>query len=652
MGYIFMMQILPENIGNKSMDDVKGEEMLVRMFRQAISESAEASESEVSQIDRNWQYYWGRHYLRKVGNRYVPDTQGNDKLRIQRDVIQLSIDALRPILVKMYPEIMALASYPGTEAVIEFPGGDYTIPGLMNDDVASFLTKAKQVEDKRRYEEIRMAEKVLEVMIAGQCFETCIPVYREGYGTVLEPKVYPRAKVYLDPKGTRLADFRDFMYIAFEDEMDASMIYQNYGLREKDYVKSENPDENRRYNYEERGFFRSLTEFRHFGGRTFAETKYERRIYKVHTGYFNRYAAELQAYHGTAKKQNYPFGRQIVMINETKIAVDQPNPFEHGQYPIACLQSQPVPFIGRALSEIGKLIDTQRGTNLLVSALIGHTMMGMNPKVLYEEGAFNPLDWRGGPGGFVRVNRGSLGQHPTIQWYQPTPPDRGAYTLMKDMEYHAKEDVAGMTNSLSGGTPPAGTSGELYQTEQSAAMTGPTFKIQNLDAGVHRAAELEIELMQQYVDWQDPYYQITHDMAQYHPMMGEAVRDLYCRIIYESSAELPHNPIARHNFFWNQFVEGIIPFDDYLVKAKIQMSPEARQAAREGNLENYMPGVPREFRLQMMMEQIVAQQATEEAEAEMGGVDKSITQRRYALAGDEEFGRSNQIAGSTQDASL
>ena len=645
--------ILPERIENKSIDDVRDHDTLVRMCRHAIGESKEASESEVAQIDRNWQYYWGRHYLRKVGNRWLPDTSGGEKLRIQRDIIQLSIDALRPILVKMYPEIMALAMYEGRDAEIELRGGgSYRIDGLKNEDVASFLTESKQREDKRRYEEIRIAEMTLEVMIAGQAFETTVPVYREGYGTILEPKLYPRAKIHLDPKGTRLQDFRDYMYVIFEDEMDASMIYQCYGLKEKDYVKSGDPDENMRYDYEERGFFRSLTEFRHFGGRTYEETKYQRRIYKVHTCYFNRYAAELHAYHGAPKPQKYPFGRQIVMINQTEISVDQPNPFEHGQYPSTCLQSMPIPFLGRALSEIGKLIDTQRGTNMLINALIGHTLMGMNPKILYEEGAFNPLDWRSGMGGFVRVNRGALGQHPLIQWYQPQPPDRGAYTLMKDLEFHGKEDVAGITNALQGGTPPAGTSGKLYSTEQSASMTGPMFKIQNLDAGHHRRAELEIELMQQYVDWRDPYYQITHDIDKYHPMMPDAVRDLYYKVIYESSAELPHNPIARHNFYWNQFVEGVIPFDDYLTKAKIQMSPQARQAAREGNLENYMPGIPREFRLQIMMESIVAEQAAKEAEENMQGIDRSITQERYAIAGDEEFGAGNQIAGNPGDARL
>ena len=647
-----MLQILPENIGNKSIDDIKDEDMIVRMFRHALSESREASEAEVAQIDRNWQYYWGCHYLRKVGNRWLPDTSGGDKIRIQRDVIQLSIDALRPIMVKMSPIILALASYPGVEAEIEVSGGgSYRIPDLYNDEVATFLSESKQREDKRRYEEVRIAEKVLEVMVSGKCFETSIPVHREGYGTILEPKLYPRSKIYLDPKGTRLTDFRDFMYISFEDEMDASMIYQNYGLKEQDYVKSGNSNENKRYDYEERGFFRSLTEFRHFGGRTFTETKYQRRIYKVHTGYFNRYAAELHAYHGTAKQQNYPFGRQIVMINEQKIAVDQPNPFEHGQYPLTCHQSMPVPFIGRALSEIGKLIDTQRGINLLMSALIGHTMMGMNPKVLYEEGAFNPLDWRGGPGGFVRVNRGALGQHPMIEWYQPQPPDRGAWTLMKDMEYHGKEDVAGVTNSLQGGTPPAGTSGRLYSTEQSAAMTGPTFKIQNLDAGFHRHAELEIELIQQFVDWMDPYYQITHDMAQYHPMMGDAVRDLYLKVIHESRAELPHNPIARHNFYWNQFVEGVVDFEQYLLLAQVPMRPALRQAARMGSLENYMPGVPREFRLQLKAAEIAAQQQAEQAEQNQQGIDKQITQNRYAIAGDGDFG-SDGIAGSPEDAAL
>ena len=621
------LQIMPERIKNQTMDRVRDVDMTVRLFRQAISESREASASEIAEIDRNWQYYWGRHYLRKIGNRWVPDTSGGERLRLQRDIIQLSIDALRPIMVKMSPMVLALATYPDIEAVIESPRGDYRVPGLFNSDVAAFLTEAQAVEHQKRYEEIRIAESTLEVMIAGYAFETTIPVYREGFGTILEPKLYPRARVYLDPRGTRLTDFKDFKYIVFEDEMDAAEIYHNYGIRERDYVNEEKASDERAYDFQERGFFRSLTEFKRFGKDMLREQSYERRVYKVHTGYFDEYASELHAYHGAPKKANYPFGRQLVMINEQKIVVDQPNPFEHGQYPLSCLQSMPIPFMGRALSEMGKLKDSQRGVNLLFNALIGTAMLSMNPKLLYEDGAFNPNDWQQGAGGFVRVGKGAISGR-MMDWFQPQVADRAAYNLLKDTEYHAKEDVAGVTPSIQGKEPFAGSSGKLYESEQAASMTGPTFKIQNLDAGHHRRSMLELELMQQYVDWREPYYQLTHDMDKYHPMMGDAVHDLFFKTIYESRAELPHNPIARHNYFWNQYNEGVIDFEQYLLLVQPPMRPALREAARRGSLENYMPGVPREFRLELMAAEIAAQQQVAQGEGQVeqlrGGPQRQI----------------------------
>ena len=647
------MHILPERIKNQTMDKVKDTKMVVRLFRQAIAESNEAAASEISDIDRNWQYYWGQHYLRRVGGKYIPDTVSSDRMRLQRDIIQTSIDAIRPIIVKMKPILLALACYPDYDAEIENEDGSqsYTIPDLKNSDVASFMTESQQREHKKRYEEIRIAEATLDVMVAGQCFQTTLPVYREGFGTMLEPKMYPRAKMFLDPKGTRLHDFKDFMYVACEDEMDANEIFQNYGMRERDYNKEENASE-ARYDFEERGFFRSVTEFRKFGSETMRETSYERRIYKVHTGYFNQYASELHGYHGTPKTSDYPFGRQIVMINEQAIAVDQPNPFEHGEYNWSCLQSMPIPYVGRALSEISKLRDTQRGVNLLMNALIGTTMLAQNPKMLYEDGAFNPNDWKQGAGGFVRTSRGAISGK-QMEWFQPTPPDRAAYNLMKDLEFHGREDVAGVTPSISGGEPNAGTSGKLYNSEQAASMTGPTFKIQNMDAGHHRFGTLEFELTQQYVDWRDPYYVLTHDIDKYHPMMGDAVRDLYFKSHYESQADLPHNPIARHNFFWNWYNEGVIDFEQYILLAQPPMRPALREAARQGSLESYMPGVPREFRLELMAAEIAAQGQVSAMEEEQQKIGQSGgTEGRYSLAGDNADFAEGGISGNSNDRSL
>ena len=64
--------------------------------------------------------------------------------------------------------------------------------------------------------------------------------------------------------------------------------------------------------------------------------------------------------------------------------------------------------MARALSEVGKLKDPQVALNILMNALIGTTVMGMNPKLLYEDGAFDPNDWKAGPGGMIRVARGAI----------------------------------------------------------------------------------------------------------------------------------------------------------------------------------------------------------------------------------------------------
>ena len=611
------MQVLPDRMQNRPMDKLSDQKDLVRAFTQAIYESREASKSEIAETDRNWQYYFGQHYLRNVGGQWMPDKSGGDKMRIQRDIIQLAVDALRPILVKMRPHILCLATYPNEDANLELSGNrSHPIQGLKNSDVAAFLTEALLREHRRRHEDILLSELILEVMITGQAYRVILPVERPGFGTALEPKLYPRARVFLDPNGTRLADFKDFKYVAFEDDMDANEIYQNYGVRERDYTQKSDQESSRVDR--EGGLFQGVTRFRRYGRQVKEEFNYERRIYKVHTGYFNEAASELVAYHETPQKLKYPFGRQLVMINEQLIVVDQPNPFWHGDYPVTCYQSLPVPHIARALSECGKLIDVQKGLNILMNALIGNSLLGNNPKLLYEEGSFNPIDLQTGPGGTVRVSQDAL-RNNRIEWLKPPPTDRGAYNLLKDMENYGKEDVAGVTAALQGQELSAGSSGVYANSLQSASMTGPTFRIQQLDAGHHRNARQEIECLQQFVDWREVYYQELHDMHQYHPMMSDAIRDLYYRVEYESQAELPHNPIARHNLYFNMYVEGIIDLEEYVQKAHISMRPELREKLRQGSLENFMPGVPRDFRLQLMAQKAQAEAQAGALGSQMGG---------------------------------
>lgn len=639
---------------HRPMDKLTSQDDIIKSFRRAIYESKEAQAAEIAEADRNWKYYFGQHYLRNVGGRWMADSMAGDKLRIQRDIIQLSIDALRPILVKMRPHILVLATYPDHDAVLELPNNrSFTIRNLKNSDVSSFMTESLLREHRRRHEDILLSELILEVMITGQAYRVCLPVHKPGFGTIIEPKLYPRSRVLLDYDGTRLADFKDFMHIIFEDDMDANAIFHTFGVKESEYTKEDEPSADALYDYEERGVFRSTSAIRRYGRRV-DDYDYDRpRKYKVHTGYFNEGASEMEVYHDAPPKSlKYPFGRQLIMINEQYLAVDQPNPFWHGDYPVTCYQSLPVPHVARALSESGKLIDVQKGVNILMNALIGNTLLGQNPKLLYEEGSFNPEDFGEGPGGMVRVQQGALSGN-RIEWFKPEGTDRGAFNLLKDLEYYGKEDVAGVTAALQGQELHAGSSGVYANTLQSASMTGPTFRIQQLDAGHHRFSRQEIELYQQFVDWRDPYYLELHDMQKYHPMMTEAVRDLYYRVEYESQAELPHNPIARQNFFWNQYVEGVIDFEEYVLKSHVSMRPELREKARQGSLENYMPGVPRDVRLQLMIQMAQQRAAMQAAEAQGASLPGSA-EPPIQIAGQssEEGASEGGIAGDPSGRSL
>ena len=624
------MQTLPDGTTRKQikpMHECESKEDILRAFTTALGEARDASELENHEIERNWKYYWGQHYLRRVGTRWVADrTLNQGSLRIQRDIIQLAIDALRPILIQSQPHLMCLASYPNEMAEIEMSGNRiYTVDGLFNSEVAGFVTTAIEKDRERRYDTILLAELLLEVLVAGQAYRTLLPVHRPGYGTVLYPKLYPASRVLKDPMGTNLADFSDFLYVIFEDQLSANEIKQVYGVDEREYTKRMDVSKSSMAETESSAAFRGVSEFRRGTRRMKAKAVTgnnadEPNMYNVHVGYWQPSASDVQSYSekGDGKATGYPHGLQVVIINEQYVHSKQPNPFWHGEIPITCYQSLPVPFVARALSETGKLTDVQRGLNLLLNALITNTMMASDPKMFYEEGAFNPIDWRRGPGAMIKTSKGALSQK-QIEWFQPTGTDRGSYNLLKDLEYYGKEDVAGVTAALQGQELSAGSSGAYANTLQGASMTGPMFRIQQLDSGHHRFGEHQVSCYQQFVDFTEPYYIEKHDMDKYHPYMAEAVRDLYYNVEYESQAELPHNPIARHNLYFNQYSEGIIDLEEYVTRAHVSMRPALREKIRDISEKHFMPGIPREVRVQMLLAEAQAAAALAAQQGAGGG---------------------------------
>ena len=247
----------------KPMHECESDEDILRAFTYALGEARDAAEPENREIEKYWKYYLGQHYLRKVGTRWISDSSSNSgSLRIQRDIIQLAIDALRPILIQSKPHVMVLASYPNELAELEL-GGDrvYPIEGLYNTDVAGFATTALDKGRNDRHDINLLAELLLEVLISGQAYRTLIPVHRPGMGTILRPKLYPASRILKDPMGTNLSDFSDFLHIIFEDELSANEIKQVYGVDESRYTKKMDVETSALYS-ESTGSFRGASEFR------------------------------------------------------------------------------------------------------------------------------------------------------------------------------------------------------------------------------------------------------------------------------------------------------------------------------------------------------------------------------------------------------
>ena len=265
----------------------------------------------------------------------------DDKLRLQRDIIQLAIDALRPILVKMRPHVMVLASYPSEDAKIEVDGKRaFPIPGLKNSDVASFMSEILKKEHRRRHEDIKLAKLTLEVMVTGQAFRVMLPVYREGLGWVVEPNCIHRTgctKTLAAQNSRRSGISRDwYLKTKWTHQKSSSGSASRESQYTKQQVKSDTVQD---YEYDERRMlFRGpfdTARSRYGAAATQGLGQYETNVYDVHTAYLNDAGGGGMTSTGERRERKslkYPFGRQVIMINHQYIAVDQPNPFWHGDY--------------------------------------------------------------------------------------------------------------------------------------------------------------------------------------------------------------------------------------------------------------------------------------------------------------------------------
>lgn len=590
--------LIPES--SKPLDQISKEDDIVKTLNMMIGEAEEAAASEIRRANRNWEYLKGNQFLRRseTGD-WITDTSNPYwRLRLQRDIIKPIVTTSLAVLHKLRPKMIIEADYPDGPVVAYHNGQHFPLP-IQGSMAASQLQDAMESEWDRRSEEILQAELLIDCMVTGNAFRTYMPIYDETGIVRVRPYLLRRDQFLGDPKGSNIATFDDFKYIIIEQHWDVADIERVYGVKERQFAKGnvENP-----YYAEESGLYRRQYQWKQGSrlGQKYKEMNQARRTYPVHTIFYNQGTPDVIAYGKKAPKGlRYPLGRQMVLINGTKLVADRHNPYWHGRFPITAYQTTPMPHFGGGFSDLDPIIGIQDMVNILQNMVLTNAMVLGVPQWMMEKEAADPGDITNEPGVIIQVEPGALGRG-AIERIEPGTIGGDIFNLLRDLQAYGTEDLGDVSEALQGKSLGSNASGVYANTLLGAALTKQGFRGQMIDAGHKRSAWIELMMMQQYMHVDEAYIHRNHDLGEL-MHMNLAMQELFFDVKVESQAELPHNPSARINMAAGLVEMGIMDIREFLLFTGLKVRPELEQKLNEAS-EFFLPGVPAQIQAQIRTE--------------------------------------------------
>ena len=597
---------------DKPIDQIENMEDLEKALRLAIGEAEEAAAPYISEANRNWQYVRGNQFIQKAGNGdWVSDNRNPYwRLRLRRDIINPVVSTSLPVLHKLRPKVLVEADFPD-EPVVAYENGQHTPLPITGAEAAGQLQSALKSEWDRRAEEALQAEVILEAMVSGAAFRTYMPVIDETGIVRVKPVLLNRSQFLGDPRGSDITNFSDFKYIVIEQWWDVADIERIYGIKESSFARG--PGDSDTFDANDTGMYRKQYQYRDTNrmGVRQLETSMKRRLYPVHTVFYNQGSPDVISYGKKPPKSlRYPLGREMVMVNRQKIVGDRHNRYWHGKFPITSYTTMPMPFLPTGFSDVSPLIEIQNIVNILQNMVVTNAMALGVPQWLVEDNAVDTGDLTNEPGAIITVKPGKLGMN-AVQRMEPGTIGGEIYTILRDLQAYGMEDLGDVSDALQGKSLGSGASGVYANTLLGAALTKQGFRAQMLDMAHKRSAWIELMMMQQFMHVEERYIRRNHDLGEL-IHMNLAMRELFFDAKVESQAELPHNPQARINLGAELFAMGIYDLEEFIQFTGLPARPKLRQTLRQAS-QFFMPAVPIETQAQIRTELELAKLRLEQA---------------------------------------
>ena len=318
------------------------------------------------------------------------------------------------------------------------------------------------------------------------------------------------------------------------------------------------------------------------------KTEYHINEYDVHTLYIRPFLGVNDTVGADADR--IPPMMKYTFIGETFYAEQftEENPWWHKQFPYVSFQSAPKPFSQYGVSEVAKNMGTQIALNIMRNTTLASAMRNSNLPWLVEENVLKSGRMKLGPGELTEVIKG------TIDRLMQAPPSdmRSSHSMWQELGQNLRENQGDAQGLLQGGQPSNIRSGAHASVVLNAVLSKSGLRVLMHDPSWQRLARLEMNNLQQYIDFDIGYYLQTREFSEVEGLVP-ALRNLRYDVSIESKDSLPNDPVEMLNLMLVLYNNGLLDSREFYEHVAIPLTPEFKERIDTfSDAERFIPGLP------------------------------------------------------------
>ena len=633
---------LAKEISELSTDDEK-----VKCYQALRNNAEEASQPVIEQASHNYQFYAGEHYIHqqedgawvtsqpRKGTEHMVRIQGNDLFE--------ATNALLPLFIKNEPGVEispdSAESFVNLSAMTEDGGLDKKESSVTQGQAAEALTEILNTIMKRNGEVVVHSNILLESFLTGASYVTFQAKRSRTRGTQIEPKLLHRKDFLPDPSYTDSQDFSDCRYMILREYLTPGDIKREFGIDESEYVDGDGVSS---VDSSSMGFVARWWDNVTNKGRKSTLERYGLKDYPVDVLYYS-HDVPMAAFTDTDIPKDIPPPMQYTFLNGNFLADERVNPLIHQDFPVTAFVASPVPHKPDGVSNISQLVGTQIAINMLTNSILESARAMGSPSLLVEEGA-EPVDgWNFGPGGTTVLPRDALDK---IRERAGGGVDQASERVLEYLKQSIRNTIGDSGGILGGANPSNIKSGKHANVVMNSLLTRHSHTVAMFDSSWERFSRQRVQLMQQFVDFNTPYWRDQFDAAEFQELsgdvrgqMGEAIRNLLFDVKLHTKSDLPFSPQERINWVTQLWSVGFVDLPYVFKVLDLDVGAEFLELVhRQSNENEFIVGIPG-------YEQAAMRMQTNQAAAEMNILSGGGSQRQPEVDLSEGGGGVDEIEG-------